>query len=94
MILQSIIIEKSNDKFNEVFKKIDRENLKTFDGHNIRKIEETPNYIIFKILPKCRFEKDSFIAKKYVKTNDDHNGAEPHKSAFFYIYGSEKKKII
>lgn len=81
MQLQSIIIQKSNhNDINEVLKNIDKKNLKSFDGHNIRKIEETPNYIIFKILPRCRFLKDSFISKKFHVDKKD----------YFYIYANQK----
>ena len=73
MNIQSIIIQKSNhNDIDEV--------LKNIDGHNIRKIEKTPNYIIFKILPRCRFLKDSFISKKYNIEGKD----------YYYIYGKSK----
>jgi len=75
MNIQSVIIEKSNH--NDIN---DKKNLKSFEGHDIRKIEETPNYIIFKILPKCRFLKDSFISKKFHVDKKD----------YYYIYGKYK----
>tara|TARA_R110002096_G_scaffold210863_3_gene398223 strand:+ start:135 stop:383 length:249 start_codon:yes stop_codon:yes gene_type:complete len=82
MKLQSIIIQKSNHNDIVILIGVDEvlKNIKSFDGHNIRKIEETPNYIIFKILPKCRFLKDSFISKKYSVEGKD----------YYYIYGKSK----